>query len=332
MKSITKTLVTTVQIHKIVNKHFPGSVITGTKELKGGLFNSAYLVEGEGELKEGIVIKIGPLPTTYTLTYEKEIMRTEVKVYELLADKAIPTPAVLAHDFSHSDIPCDYFIMQKLNGQTWSSAKRKRVFRDAHPDLMREFGRCNAAIHSVEGEWFGYVKDDERFQFDNWEEAFTAMVSDILADGLKRKQKLPFDEIKQAIIKHKNIFNEIEKPSLVSFDMWAGNVFVTQDNNVHISGVVDFERSFYGDPFADFTAAIMLFNDVEKEMEFQEGYSEISGKPFAVSANDRIRMDFYRLYMALIMSVETYRFNRVYAFLVEKYTRGQMKKLLRKLK
>lgn len=48
-------------------------------------------------------------------------MRTEVLVFNLLENTIIPTPKILKTDFSNSIINCDYFIMEKLQGDSWNN-------------------------------------------------------------------------------------------------------------------------------------------------------------------------------------------------------------------
>ncbi|SDY20843.1 Fructosamine-3-kinase [Evansella caseinilytica] len=330
MKSKTKSRMTPEQIKAVTTLHFPNAERLRIKELTDGMFNAAYLIEGSGVLEKGVVLKVGPESTVEILTYEQDILRTEVKVYNLLKDKPIPTPIVYAYDFTHKHIPCDYFFMEKLDGQTWKSCGRK-IKKGDRPALMRDLGRCNAAVHSVEGNWFGYIKDDKRFHFDSWGKAFTSMMNDILNDGRMRGDKLPYAEIDNILKSHRSLLDAVTVPKLVDFDMWAGNVFLKKNGAFHITGVVDFERCFFGDPYADFTSAMMLFSDVEKEQDFCTGYSEISGLPVTIGEDDRVRMNLYRLYMAVIMMVETYRYNKAYAMMAKSYFKGQINKLIQKL-
>jgi len=330
MKSVTKSKITVEQVKLLAKKHFPGALVSGVKELTAGMFNAAYLVEGDRALEGGVVLKVGPTPDIKVLTYEKDIMRTEIDVYHMLAEKPIPTPKILAQDFSREDVLCDYFFMERLPGDTWKNLKKK-IPKSQQGRLMEELGGCNAAVHSVSGEWFGYIKDDLAFRFDSWGKAFCSMVNNILEDGRRLGKKLPYEGINHVVQKNLGRLNAIKKPTLVDFDMWAGNVFLSYNDGYHISGVVDFERSFFGDPYADFVSAMMLFSDVEKEDEFCRGYGEISGQALVVTEDDRVRMDLYRLYLWIIMLVETYRFNKIYGGMVAGYCSRQIKALIKKL-
>ncbi len=331
MKSVTKNKLTEDDIKKMALKHFSDSKIIKITELVQGMFNSAYIVEGTGKLEGGVVLKAGPLPEAELLIYEKEIMKTEVDVLKLLSGADVPVPEVLAADFSKEDMPFDYFFMNRLEGSTWKEMGKK-VIKKSKPELMHKLGKFNAEIHSVKGDFFGYIKDDAHYKFDSWSGAFSCMMEDILLDGEKRGNSLPYQKIRDIVSKYRDVLDEVKEPKLVSFDIWAGNVFVKEEKDkLSISGIIDFERAFYGDQYADFTSAMQIFSDVENEPEFVEGYEEITGSKFTVSENDRIRMNLYRLYMAIILNVETYRYGRAYRNAVKIYTKVMIKRFLNKL-
>lgn len=331
MKSKTKYNVTPEVIKIMVNRHFPNEDIYSIEELTEGMFNSAYAVRGTGIMKDGIVLKTGPASGTELLTYEQELLRTEVEVYKLLEDRPIKTPKILAWDYSHGEIPCDYFFMEYVNGVMWKNCL-ETVSPENRRQLMYELGKSSAAVHSVKGRWFGYIKEDKRFQFRTWGAAFSSMMSDILEDGKKRNCELPYDEIKDTVKKQEDCLNRVKTPCLVDFDMWAGNVFIDENSHSHITGIIDFERSFFGDPAADWTSAMMLFENVEQEFDYQKGYSEISGTPFQITDDDRIRMNLYRLYMSVILFAESYRYDEQYAATVKNHVIKGIHQLLEQLK
>ena len=333
MKSVTKHILEKEALVHLVEENFPGEQIGKLVELEEGMFNSAYLLTGSGILKDGAVLKLGPKRETKVLTYEKDILKAEVEVLNILEKMPIPTPRVLAGGNYHGS---DYFFMTCMEGELWKNVDRELI-QQARPQLMRELGRYNAIIHALPGKWFGYLKDDKRYQYDTWYEAFYGMMNDILEDGRRDGHELPYNEIRRAIVKNRTALDLVKEPWLVDYDMWAGNVFVklkeAGDNKglLKVSGIIDFERCFYGDPYADFTSAFGLFDDVEKEPEFCEGYNEAAGHEIWIGEPERIRMDLYRLYMFVILFVETYRYEEEVAEGRRTNCRKVMKDLLRKL-
>lgn len=323
MESVTKTRIPPETVEILAQKAFPGCVLTEVRELTEGMFNTAYMITGTGIPESGVILKAGPSAGTKVLTYEKDILKTEVAVYRLLEQTQVPTPRVLFADYSRKYVPCDYFFMTCIPGILWKNAD-EALMQASRPRLMEELGRINREIHSVVGPHYGYIKEEPRFQYDSWAKAFRGMVQDICDDGRKDGLTLPYDAVLDLVARHSAWLEEVTSPHLVDFDLWAGNVLLGQDENGYkISGIIDFERAFYGDPLGDFISAVMIYDHVEAEPEFIRGY----GSPIVMDESARIRMDLYRLYLALIMYVETYRYDEEYA----DQTKGWVSEMIREL-
>lgn len=185
----------------------------------------------------------------------------------------------------------------------------------------------------ITGDKFGYIKEDTHYQYDTWPDAFQCMIEDILEDGRCGSCHLPYDKVQETVQRHREVLACVKEPRLVDFDIWAGNVFLKEDRDGYrISGIIDFERCFFGDPYADFTSAVELFKDVGKEEAFCRGYNHISSVPISLGRKEEIRMDLYRLYMALIWIVEVYRYDdREYTEGVIRFSQSRIKELLGRL-
>ena len=126
MKSKTKHHLTESQIKKLVRKNFGEDCeITDLTELKGGQFNAVYAMRRTREA-DRIVLKAGVIPGTPLLTYERDVMPTEVACIRMLKEKTnVPVPEILACDFSKTKIDSNYFFMTAMEGITLSAAARK---------------------------------------------------------------------------------------------------------------------------------------------------------------------------------------------------------------
>lgn len=328
MSITTKYKMTPDKIQILVDRHFPESKLTKVRELNNGTFNMAYHIKGKYLPANGVVLKIGPAQGTDVPKHEEDILHTEVLAYQLLDGTRVPVPKLYAYDYTQEDIPCDYFFMEFINGEPWID--QYLSIGKVRPKLMRELGRYSAMIHSVKGEWFGDIAGKKYSRYSSWGDAFTAMMESALEESHIRQFHLPYEEIKKAVSAYRELLDAVEKPHLVNFDMWAGNVFLKK-KACSVSGIIDFERCFFGDPYAGFVSAILLIDDVEKEKEFIAGYNEASDKPLAFSRENRIRMELYKLYFNVITTIETYRYRTVRGMLTRAYllrdTRIRLKRL-----
>lgn len=328
MQSSTKSDIKITEVESIIKKYFPQEVISEIKELTEGLFNRAYLITGSGVLKHGVVLKIGASPDIMVLSGEKDIMRTEIAVYEMLEGKGVPMPKIYAADTLHDIIECDYLIMEKLQGVTWKSVQLN-LDEAVKNRLLKELGRLTARIHKVKGAYFGYINRKEERQSENWGDAFLAMIEDSLADGKRFQFEFPYERVERVVRENIALLNEVKVPCLVDNDLF-GNMFLTRDT-YEVEGVIDFERSLFADPYMDFTACLTLFDDVEKAGSYIKGYEEETGRKLRISDKDRKRMDLYYLQKASATFMEGYRYAGEFRAQVQGYMRLRVDALLEKL-
>ncbi|CAM5656375.1 hypothetical protein SHIRM173S_03949 [Streptomyces hirsutus] len=99
--------------------------------------------------------------------------------------------------------------------------------------------------------------------------------------------------------------NEGDPPRLVHFDLWQGNLLLEGAEGAEgargLSGVIDAERMFWGDPVA--SSLDSLFDDIEKDADFLAGVRGGRGRCHAHRLV-RSRLELYRCYLYLIMLVE----------------------------
>ena len=184
MKSKSKKILTFSEIKQIVEDSFGGTKIGKIEELTDGWFNTAYSIELL-DRGQNVVLKVSPLPEIRILTYEKEIMKTEVQVCKILKKRTkVPVPEVLSYNFKQEIINRDYMIMNKFNGVPWNKIKNK-LTQQQNDSLKYEMGIHAANINSIKGDHFGYFTDSHKFYNTTWKDTFLNMVKDVLTDGIE---------------------------------------------------------------------------------------------------------------------------------------------------
>lgn len=328
MKTATKNTFTDDELMSVIQKYFPDEIVTEIIPLNGGTFNTVYQINGSGILNGGVILKTGPQPDVVVPDHEKGILQTEVYAYQILEGQKIPVPKLYGYDFSKTILPCDYFLMERMSGKTWFEYW---PIRD--PGLMRALGKYTARMHRVGMNWFGEISDDATKRFDTWGEAFTSMMENVLEAIRAQNLQLPFDDIRYAVVSRRTMLDTLQKPSLVNFDLWAGNIFVRkQEDGYYLTGMIDFERSFLGDPLASFSSALLLYDNVEKETAFLEGYNKASEKPLVITDDDREKMLLYQMLMYLRSYAETHRYGLCFRNLQRIAIKSFVHSFLRKLR
>lgn len=332
MRSKTKNSLTNQQIINLVKVNFGDKCEVGTiTELKGGMFNSAYLIERPIE-NDYIVLKVSLKPGAKTLTYETDPMPTEVAVFEMVKEKTnIPTPQMLAYDFSKKHIPSNYFFMTALEGIAMNKVQKK-MSKENLKELKKELAGYLAQLHQINGTYFGYFSPNKQNQYKTWKEAFVSMMTVLLEDGKKNGTKLPYDQYEDVLKSKSKYLDDIKVASLVNYDLWAGNIFVKQQGDQYIiEGIIDFERAFWGDSMADFVGSVMLLDHIFDEEDIWKIYSEKSGCSSSLTKEDQIRINFYRLYIYTIMVAETFRYGFLYSKIQTYFAMKNIKSCLTKL-
>ncbi|HEX4702851.1 MAG TPA: aminoglycoside phosphotransferase family protein [Pseudonocardiaceae bacterium] len=264
-------------------------------ELGDATYNTAYRIHiANGD---DLVLKVAPDPAAPTMSYELDLMRTEAMFYRS-AIAALPVPEVLRADFSRQVIDSDFLLMTALPGQNWV-AQRDHL-TDNRAELRHELGTLVAGLHRItnDGNGFGYPQHPPST---TWRTAFTAMLNMVLTDAQRFAAPLPWSlgRIQEVTSRHVDTLDEVRTPVLVHFDLWDGNILV---DNGRITGIVDGERAFWGDPLAEMVS-LALLSDIEQDLDFLSGYRSAGGQ-LTFDASARTRLALYQCYLYLIVLTE----------------------------
>ncbi len=305
MISKTKNEIDSNDIKKIFTHYFVNEKVEKIEELKDGCFNMSYLVIlGNGRQ---YVLKIAPPDNVELLTYEKDLMVTEINFHSLVEHHLrVPVPQIVKFDFTKDIIPYNYFIMNKLQGQPLD--KCEPISGDQRKAIYKQLAKYLAYMHSIKGEHFGYENLSEDFIGKNYHESFKTMFKHIINDADKKNINLPVSstELFITLDRYAYVFESITEPIFVHYDLWDGNIFVSDmDNSPTIEGLIDFERGFFADPAADISQ-MAGYIDLEKDTYFIEEYNKYAKVPFNLGENELLRVKLFRLYVFGIMIVESY--------------------------
>ncbi|WP_432971738.1 phosphotransferase family protein [Dactylosporangium sp. CA-233914] len=286
--SPTQRQLTPETVAALLHERF-GRVAVHCGPLSGGTFAAVWRVT----LNDGTeaVAKIGPPPGVPLLRYERGVIAAEARYYRLAgAAGGVPVPPVLAAD-------SDVVLVGLLPGRPLSDPatdQEQQVVR-------RELGEALRRLHAVEGTRFGY-DGEGRAGGDTWPEAFTAMTADLLADGRDWGVSLPVPEerIMAAIDRHTGVLAEVRAPALVHFDLWDGNV-LHEDGK--LTGLVDGERYFWGDPLYDFVSPA-IGRRIEQEPSHPVLHGYYGRVPHAFTEAERARLMLYRIQFCLLLLIE----------------------------
>ncbi|GAA1438481.1 aminoglycoside phosphotransferase family protein [Nocardiopsis tropica] len=277
--------------------------------LSGGTYNSVRSVV----LRDGrrSVLKVAPPADRPRLTYERGLLATEALVYA----RARPllgglVPRVLASGRVPGEPDREYLFLDHLPGETLEDLRSGEAPVRSSA-ARRDLGRAVAALHTVTGDAFGYPAGSAGLRADTWPEAFRAMVGAVVADARRFSVPLPGGGAEVVRLVSANLVHlaPVRTPALTHFDLWDGNVLASRpgadggpDREPRLTGIIDAERAFWGDPAADLVSTA-LFGDIRDDADFLAGYRDTGGV-LDFSPGLLRRLALYRTYLYLIMFVE----------------------------
>ncbi|RMI34752.1 aminoglycoside phosphotransferase family protein [Streptomyces triticirhizae] len=277
-------------------EHVPQGETGWAEELGHGWFNVAYRIR----LRDGrpVVLKIAPPADVEVMTYERNMMRTEVAALRLIRERTdVPVPAVHAHDDSHELCDADYFFMEHVDAENLDVV-RERLGPGAFEAYDEQIGAANRAINEIRGEHFGPLLGPIPGRT-GWREVFLGHVEDVLNDGERRAVELgrPYPLIRELLAAHAESLDEVTEPVLVEWDLWPGNVMVADGRLV---GIIDHERALWGDPLMEAGFVATQLDGLGDRTGFLRGYGR---GPLTPTEATRRRL--YNLHLMLVMVVET---------------------------
>ncbi len=298
MESKTKNRKTRAQLEAMVARAFDGARLAAgddaVSELKEGWFSAAYSIR----LADGreVIVKIAPPQGAEVLSYEKEIMATEVATMRLArSNPAIPVPEIYYYDTALDLCDSEYFFMAKLEGENYHHLK-KSLPPEMVGQIDRQIGAIVREINGFQGQYFG-LDGNPDLRAGTWKEAFLKLCEAALEDGRVKNAEYGFsaDEIRAAILKHLPTLEAVTTPVMVHWDLWDPNIFVRDGR---VTGILDFERVMWAEPLMEAHFRALSWEGVTQQMV---GYGKTT-----FTQEEQRRCALYTLYLGLVMKTECY--------------------------
>lgn len=321
LKSVTKSKLSREDIVAIINNAFPNQEINDIYELTEGMYNSVYRIEVNCI---NYILKIAPSKNVKVLRYEHNIMQSEVDFCNKYSNQYSFIPKVIAYDNSCRLIDKPYFIMNHIEGRSFSEFSRTKS-----DCIYHQLGNLVSSFNPNTEDYYGYPEGKHH---NSMREFYNDAIDNILIDGEEINIRPVINSNNLKLIKELSVeFNSVNSPSLVHFDIWEGNVFVNNNNvdEYEITGIIDWERGFYGDYLGDFIS-MKFFQHVRKNRAFIDGYY---GSSYQFNYNELVRLSLLRIYLFSIIITESYYREIRNSYLLNKlFGRFMLRREIRNLK
>ncbi|RJQ77745.1 aminoglycoside phosphotransferase family protein [Pseudonocardiaceae bacterium YIM PH 21723] len=271
--------VTAVDVLAMCRVAFGAGVrVMSAVELGIGMYNSTFRVELDG--REAVILRVAPAPDRQFRS-EWQLMRTEYASVPYLAPIASLMPRVITADFTGTVIGRDYLFQSLLPGVP--APERLGAYpRSTWAGYFAQLGAIARLVHSVRGPHFGAVTGPG---FSTWSAAvrdsLSAIAGDLDSVGLDSGD---VRAVGAAVAdRHSEVLDEITAPCLLSGDLWTVNVLLADGAaEPTISGMLDFDRTWWGDPAADWPIRMAAAKPGTERDAFWDTYGDRDGSPGAV--------------------------------------------------
>lgn len=250
-------------LHAACELHFPGAGLPHrVRRPATGKFNETLFFDLSGR---ELVFRLSPPADSGLLFYERGMMAREVEALRLArARTAIPVPEILVYDDTRQAAPEPFMVEERLPGEPLAPGAAETE------ETFRQVGSYLRELHEITGSKFGYVGGDcPAPEAGTWAEAFAAMwqalLDDIVACGGYTEAEA--DLLRELYARDRDAFARDIPARLLHMDVWHQNILV--DESGLISGLLDWDRSLWGDPELEF--AVLDYCGVSSR-SFWEGY------------------------------------------------------------
>lgn len=185
-------------------------------------------------------------------------------------------------DDSQSKFEFDFMIMEALPGKTMQKFYLEKSFTNEEA-IIKETGKYLALIHQVETKGFGFFLNKEAKekkqligQYLKFQDHIFAALDEDLNFLLESKTffEKEAENIKEIFKNNINLMN-CKNPVLIHNDLADWN---QMSDGKKVTGIVDWDECFSGDPVMDFAAYNLFFGEPRMSW-LKKGYQEITNLP-----------------------------------------------------
>ena len=289
--AITKNRQSRETISGMAKMAFPDKQVAEIKELTEGMCNVTYDITFEDGSES--ILKIAAKDRRGNTSNEVNLMRAEINAMKLVAEHcSFKVADIQYYDTGNTICDGNYFFMEKLEGNNFFLV-REGMSEELIAIIDTEIGKISRELSNIQNAEFGFLGEDTRY--DSLFAFVKQMLANLISDAQKRDIDILYDEqtFLNKLENDKSAFETIHEASLVHWDMWEGNVFVKDG---HVSGIIDWERALWGEPFMD-----DRFRMHNRGENFLKGFGQTS-----FSEEELKRLRWYDIILYLTMMIEVF--------------------------
>jgi aminoglycoside phosphotransferase (APT) family kinase protein len=254
--------------------------VASARELRGGTFNTTYLI---ALADRQVVLRIAPPPAADQSWDEVDLMRRELHLQPFFAALGPLMPRTIVADFTRQIVDRDYVFQTFLAGERWDEVAGTLAADEANT-LWDQFGRVTKTIHATAGAAFGGPHPLP--EFPTWSQAVVYRLERALdAMAATRLDLADMTAVLDIVRRNPAPLDAIRRPRLLHGDLWLFNILIERGaGDPRISGVLDADRAWWGDPLADWTMFVLAKSASPETQPLHDRFWDAYGRPEATPA------------------------------------------------
>lgn len=205
----------------------------------------------------------------------------EREAMNLASGVGVPTPKTILVEDSRTVAPFDYMVMEKVEGDVMRPVVEQNP--SLHPKLLKEIGSYLGKLHQIRPEGYGFFDNKKARNgvlsgiHQTNEEHFLSALDLDEAFHQSNQGSVKTDLFHRAIqiLRANSKVSHCANPTLVHNDIADWNTVVNGDT---VTGILDWDECFSGDPVFEFATLSLFYTDDQMEM-IKQGYVETGKLP-----------------------------------------------------
>lgn len=194
-----------------------------------------------------LVVKTSPPSWTPLLRHEGAQLATEAAALRMLAKSSLPIPELVRYEPLDPYARSSFLLTEFISGISYASIRQDlSVVERAR--IERQIRSVRDIITQYTSPTFGSLKGVAGGRrFENWDEAFAAMIEDVLMDGEDMLVALPFTEIRHLMKRMRPLLQEVQEARLVVRGLGEEQNVLVDRHTHEVIGLLDLGLAFWGD-------------------------------------------------------------------------------------
>lgn len=271
----------------ITDNVLPGQTVAAVVNLHGGEIAAVYEIVFAAPEHRPVVLKVYPDSLHWK-------MQKEVTVIDLIAERlSVSAPRILLADDTQRLLGLNFLVMTRLDGAILGPLESNLSSEQLHSAYM-QIGRLLREFHCIPMDAFGYIGPKGIWTAHATNRAYlTAQFERKLAQFADKGGSADIAQrISGYVADRTQLLDACSNAVLCHNDLHAGNLLVTIDGAVRLTGVLDFEGALAGDPLMDVAKTLFYLGEDARRAVLQ-GYGHMEREAWSQT------LDLYHLYFVL---------------------------------